>query len=295
MKTIKMNTLKVGLFANIKKKLVLDTAPEFIKILEKKAVAVTISTSLHEKLELKNCTCNIVEPEDLADHSDILISLGGDGTILGAARLIGPREIPILGINLGGLGFLTETGADMFGPAIEKLLNQQYSIGSRMVLEARLGKDGPCYYALNDLVFSRGLSPRMLKLDVTINSAYFNTYMSDGVIVSTPTGSTAYSLSSGGPIVLPSLKAIILNPICPHALTVRPTVIPPESQLHFSPKDADGEVQLIVDGQEMINLRDKPQIFVKQADYSIKLINLHENTFFDRLREKLQWGRLPLK
>ena len=256
---------------------------------------MVVSERLKETLALDVPGLTAVPMEAMVDHCDILFSLGGDGTILGAARLVGNREIPILGINLGGLGFLTEIAADRFGAALDSVLAGRYSLCRRMVLEARREDNGTVHHALNDLVFSRGSSPRMLHLEVSIDGVFFNTYLSDGVIAATPTGSTAYSLSSGGPIVLPTLDAIILNPICPHALTVRPTVIPPGSKLVFTPREADGETQLIVDGQSMVPLKDRPRVSVQKADFHVRLIDLHETTFYDRLREKLQWGRLPLK
>jgi len=288
-------TLRVGIYANIEKPRVLQSLPGFVDILYRKGVAVSITNRVAEVLELEAAKVTTVPLEALPSACDVMLSLGGDGTILGAARLVGAKQVPLLGINLGGLGFLTETSADRFEAAIDKLLQKRYTLEDRMVLEAVVGDERERYFAMNDLVFSRGSSPRMLRLEVTINGAFFNTYMSDGVIVSTPTGSTAYSLSSGGPIVLPNLASIILNPICPHALTVRPTVIPPDSQLVFHPVDSDGETQLIVDGQSIIMLTGKPHVHIRQAAFKVRLIDLHENTFFDRLREKLQWGRLPLK
>ena len=287
--------VRIGIYANIEKSHVLQSLPGFVDILHRKGVDVFVTQRVAEVLNLNSDKAVAVPLEVLPNSCDFMLSLGGDGTILGAARLVGAKQVPLLGINLGGLGFLTETSADRFEAAIDKLLQKRYTLENRMVLEATVEDSQDVFYAMNDLVFSRGGSPRMLRLEVTINGTFFNTYMSDGVIVSTPTGSTAYSLSSGGPIVLPSLESIILNPICPHALTVRPTVIPPDSKLVFHPMDTDGETQLIVDGQTMVSLSQKPHVHIRRSDFNVKLIDLHENTFFDRLREKLQWGRLPLK
>ncbi len=290
--------MKIGIIPNIKKITIKETFYPLMKWLISKNIQPILDIEHREWINLENREkIKFVETKDFARSSDIVIAMGGDGTMLMAARIIGETEKPLMGINLGGLGFLTEISSDDIFPKMEKIVSGNYTIEKRMVLSATIkdGKKTKCFFAMNDVVLDRGESPRVIEVDVTIDGKFFNTYISDGIIVSTPTGSTAYSLSAWGPIVVPSMEAIILNPICPHALTVRPTVIHSSSTivLHLSPQNV--KTYLSIDGQENISIDHQKTVEVKKAHFYINLITFDDYSFFDLLRKKLQWGSLPRK
>ncbi|HHS12653.1 MAG TPA: NAD(+)/NADH kinase, partial [bacterium] len=246
--------MHVGIVANTRKEKVRETLKPFVSRLTEKGVQCVMGASLHAFLECGEEVLS-VDLGKLPLKSDIIISLGGDGTMLSAARLIGAEETPLVGVNLGGLGFLTEITLDDLYEKADRILRKEYQIASRMILDVRLSGSDTVYHVLNDVVLDRGKSPRVIHLDVHINEVFFNTYVADGIIVATPTGSTAYSLAAGGPIIMPDLECIILNPICPHALTVRPTVIPADSRIGLVIRATEEPVQLSVDGQENLSLR----------------------------------------
>ena len=289
--------MNIGIFANIQKPRVEETLRPFLLWLVKQKLGVVMSKQLHQWLQFEGDNVQVVELDAVPQASDLMIAMGGDGTVLKAVRLVGKWEKPLLGINLGGVGFLTEISAEDVYVKMAKVLSGDYSIEKRMVLEARIPDDHQkkYYYALNDIVLDRGGSPRVIRVDVTVNGEYLNTYISDGIIVSTPTGSTAYSLAAWGPIVVPSLEAIILNPICPHALTVRPTVIPASSEVVLKVQPHESAVFLSVDGQEIVQVPPEASVEVKKGGFDIHFVTLKEHTFFDLLRRKLQWGSLPRK
>lgn len=288
--------MKVGIVANIQKPNVEETLRHFLSWLEERKIEFVLDERLHDWMKFSRTDVEVVALSTLPRVSDIVVAMGGDGTILTAARLVGEWERPLLGINLGGVGFLTEASVDDFYPKMEKVIAGEYSIEKRMVLKTRISGDPEKkYFALNDVVLDRGGSPRVIRVDVSIDGQYFNTYVSDGIIVSTPTGSTAYSLAAWGPIVVPSLESIILNPICPHALTVRPTVIPASSKVILQVQFQDSEALLSVDGQENVRVASGTSLEVQKGDFYIHLITFSDHNFFDRLRKKLQWGSLPRK
>ncbi|MBN2414428.1 NAD(+)/NADH kinase [bacterium] len=289
--------MKIGVYANLDKPNVVAALPRLFSLFESNSIESVVSNKLIKLYNPGTASVNAVDPALMPDIADIIVTLGGDGTILSAARLIGDRNVPILGINLGGLGFLTEVSIEELQPALRRLRDNDYLIDKRMVLHADIATEGKIltYYALNDLVLSRGSSLRMLEMSVYIDDEFFNTYESDGLIISTPTGSTAYSLSSGGPIVAPSLHSIILNPICPHAITVRPIVISAESEIKVEIHTSQALMQMTVDGQVQAETAEGSRITMRKARFEIGLISFSEHTFFTRLREKLQWGRLPYK
>lgn len=286
--------MKIGIIANIQKPKVAETLQPFINWLLERNIGPVMSHQLYDWLKFDNPRVKIVDLDGLAKSSDLVIAMGGDGTMLTAARLIGKWEKPLVGINLGGLGFLTEFPVEELYEKMEKIIAGEYSVERRMVLTARVLEEHQqrVYFALNDMVLDRGGSPRVIRVDVTIDGEYFNTYISDGIIVSTPTGSTAYSLAAWGPIVVPSLESIILNPICPHSLTARPTVIPASSRIVLK---AHSDNLLSVDGQKNVQIASEISIEVQKGDFYVHLVSLKEHSFFDLLRKKLQWGSIPRK
>lgn len=218
----------------------------------------------------------------------MVIAFGGDGTILAAARAIGVHKTPILGVKIGSLGFLAEVASEELLTVMEKIERGGFRLEERMVLEATVANRK--FFALNDVVIDKGASPRIIQLSVYVGDEYVSTSTADGLIVATPTGSTAYSLSAGGPIVNPAMKAIIITPICPHILANRPMVISAEETFTVEIKSEDAEVKFTVDGQENLALRSGDRVQIKKADHSVRLIKSSDRSFYDLLRTKLKWG-----
>lgn len=225
--------------------------------------------------------------------ADVLLVLGGDGTMLSAARLVCERGIPILGINLGGLGFITEFQGDEIAEAIERLLSDDCATEDRLMLTAAVFRHGEKiaeYTALNDVVINKGALARIVELETSVNKGYVTTFRSDGLIVSTPTGSTAYSLSAGGPILYPALENIVLTPICPHTLTNRPIVLPDNVEIEIILRSHVEDVFLTMDGQVGYLLRQNDMIIVKKSPFKTRLLMPCRRDFFQVLRTKLRWG-----
>jgi NAD+ kinase len=234
----------------------------------------------------------IVAIDELADRIDALGVFGGDGTLLYAARLVGSKGIPIIGINLGSLGFLTKFKIEEMHTAFEGLLAGKWQTQERMLLEVEVLKAGETaarYRALNDAVINKGALARIIDLEVSINDQPVLLTRADGLIVSTPTGSTAYSLAAGGPILYPTLDAMLIAPICPHTLTNRPVVIPNDEELTIR-LSRGNDVMLTVDGQVGMPLQEQDCLKISRAKSSLRLILPSDNSFFDLLREKLHWG-----
>jgi NAD+ kinase len=226
---------------------------------------------------------------------DCVLSLGGDGTILSSVRAVGQHDIPIFGINVGSLGFLTEVLAQDIQAALEKLKNDDFFIEERMILEARVTNSKKRnYQALNDVVLDNGGLSRLIKLDLYRGKQFVCSYSADGLIISTPTGSTAYNLAAGGPVMHPHLGAIIASPICPHSLTLRPILFDENSELTVKVAINEINARLTVDGQLGCMLDSREKVIVKKAPYRAKLIRLKEYPFFEILRTKLHWGAGPL-
>jgi len=228
--------------------------------------------------------------QELPSHSDLLVVLGGDGTLLSMARAVGELGTPIVGVNLGDLGFLTATTLDEMFPALDALLRGEMVIEERMLLAARVRRHGDVagsWLALNDAVITKAAMSRIINLSVSIGGQHAILYRADGLIVSTPTGSTAYSLSAGGPILYPTLDGIVLTPICSHTLTNRPIVVPGGLEVHVTLL-ASQEVMLTIDGQIGFPLREDDVVEVGRAAAAIRLVRFKD--FFSVLRTKLKWG-----
>jgi len=233
----------------------------------------------------------IAKPE-LPAQVDLLLVLGGDGTLLSMARLVGDLNVPILGVNLGGLGFLTALTADELFPALEALLRGELLVEERMMLTARVTRQGERlseYVALNDVVITKSAMSRIINLDVSIQGQFATAYRADGLIVSTPTGSTAYCLSAGGPIVFPTMDAVVLTPICSHTLTNRPIVLPAGHPIDVT-LQSDQDVMLTLDGQVGFHLKRGDRVEIRQAAARIRLLRFPQKHFFSVLRTKLKWG-----
>jgi NAD+ kinase len=235
------------------------------------------------------------EVDDLKKHIknyNFAISLGGDGTLLFACRLCSPYEIPILGVNVGYLGFIAEISKNEIINEIENFINGNHKTESRMMLHAeviRRAEVVSSYSALNDFVIGKNALSRISILEVKVNSNYICTYRADGLILSTPTGSTAYNLSASGPILHPSIHAMILNPICNHSLRVRPLVISDKEVVSVKVLTKGIEERLVADGQEWFALEEGDEITIKKASFNAKLVSSSHRIFFDILKTKLHW------
>jgi len=228
---------------------------------------------------------------------DLLLTFGGDGTLLRGARLLGQNEIPILGVNLGRVGFLTSATPDVFEEALSAFQRGDYEIERRCTLESRImsedGEERVGPVALNDIVVHKEGVARVVRVMVWIDGAEVGVYSADGVIVSTPTGSTAYSLSAGGPIVMPDVDALVITAICPHTLAVRPLVVPGNAEITLQQAQPwRDEVLLSYDGQVEASLKPHDRVMVKRSPDSVKLVRLETKGYFEGVRQKLQWGDL---
>ncbi|RBQ29721.1 NAD(+)/NADH kinase [Aliarcobacter vitoriensis] len=227
--------------------------------------------------------------DSLCNSVDFLVSVGGDGTLLGVVRRAFKYDLPVLGINLGTLGFLTDLSMEELPKFIDDLLVNDYKINSRMIIEGSI--KGKKFISFNDVVLSRKDLSTMLKVRAKIDNNEFNTYFGDGLIVSTPSGSTAYNLSAGGPIVYPLTEAFIITPIAPHSLTQRPIVVPADFEIEFNVPN-NSEAVIIVDGQEFYDLKENGSLKIKISTKKAKMLHKSSRDFFKVLSEKLRWGEL---
>ena len=256
--------------------------------LEERGISCLLEEVAARKLLLKEG----IPREELPGRVDLVIVLGGDGTLLSIAHLAAQREVPVLGVNLGRLGFLTEVPIDEFYVTLDSFLaRQEEVISPRLLLES--GCRGKSYYCLNDVVINKGAVARMIQIGVWIDEKEIVALKADGLIVSTPTGSTAYSLSAGGPIVQPHVPALVLSPICPHTLSFRPMVVASSSRIRLQLLTAGEEVYLTLDGQRGVTLGKNDVIEVKKAEFALKLVSSPKRNYFDLLKEKLAWATFP--
>lgn len=233
-------------------------------------------------------------PRDrLPEGCDLIVVLGGDGTLLSAARAVGDRQTPLLAVNLGGLGFMMTTGPDELPSALDAVARSAFRLDSRLVLEARLarkGADVDRFFALNDIVVANGPVARLLHLEAYADGKYVCGYRSDGLILSTPTGSTAYSLSAGGPVMAPDVAALTLTPICPHTLSNRSVVLPDDAKVEIRVSAGDEENYLSIDGQVGRHLMAEDVIHAWKASHTVDIIQTNSMHYFDVLRSKMRWG-----
>ncbi len=229
----------------------------------------------------------------LAEKADVLVVLGGDGTILSAARLAAERGIPILGVNMGGLGFLTEVRLDNLYPSLERVFANDFVLDERLMLATHIHRHGETVargIVLNDVVISKGTLARMIDLQVAIGGQFVTNLRGDGLIIGTPTGSTAYSLSAGGPIMNPGVQALMLSPICPHTLTHRPLIVPGNVVIEVTLTSQDEGSMATLDGQVGVTIVQGDKTVIHASDYRTRLIRFPESHYYEVLRGKLKWG-----
>ena len=286
---------RIGIIAKQNKPEAVPIVRSLVEWLRPKKIEVFIEEGMGDLADppLTGAQLNSVEREDIPRHVEMIIVLGGDGTLLSVARLVRDYAVPILGVNLGGLGFLTEITLKELYRVLERVVQGDFTTDERVVLNAsviRRGERMAEFIVLNDAVINKGALARIIDLETTINGEYLTTFKSDGLILSTPTGSTAYNLSAGGPIVYPSLHCIIITPICPHTLTNRPIMIPDDVEIRAMLKTKQQEVILTLDGQQGFTLEFEDVVEVKKAEGRILLIKSPYRHYFEVLREKLKWG-----
>jgi len=277
---------KVGLIINCRRQQAIELAEELTRWLTARNIEVCLVEP--------ECIGRLSIPMEYAEirkgEQDLIIALGGDGTFLRAARFTAPKGVPVLGVNLGHLGFLSEVEKGAVYEGLEKVLAGQYIIDERMMLQTELIRNNEVinrFYGLNDMVIHKGALSRLLQMKIFVGEEFMGFYKADGIILSSPTGSTAYSLSAGGPIVHPELEVMVLTPICPHSLNARPTIIPAGGICSIEVLNATSEVLLTVDGQTGFSLQDNDIISVTRAPFKAAFIRIHPQRFFTVLRNKL--------
>jgi NAD+ kinase len=279
---------RIGVAGNARHAAIRPTLADLLRIAEREGVELLVEDSLAE----------VAPGLGVFDRGgiDLLITLGGDGTLLRGARLVAPAHTPVLGVNLGHLGFLTSVPLSELVPRLDNLFDGEFWLDVRSTLEARVcsgdGRDDVSFIALNDAVLHKGGFARVIRLAVHAGPGgqEVGTYTADGIILATPTGSTAYSLSAGGPIVSPSLDCILATPICPHTLVVRPLVLPMDLEITVTPLSGTTEVILTVDGQDGAGLGHGDRLVVRRGEPTVPLVRFEGQNFFSTLRRKLHWG-----
>ena len=240
------------------------------------------------------CAVEEVETNKLAAEVDLMLVLGGDGTMIATARLIGDQEVPVLGINYGGLGYLAEFRVAELYSALESILAGNYRLDRRVMLAVELRRDEitlTTNRVLNDVVINKSALARIIEIETYFNHQFVNSFRADGLIVSSPTGSTAYNLSAGGPVIFPSMNAVVITPICPFTLSNRPIVVPDDSEIELLLKTDHEEVALTLDGQVGFPLKVGDRVLIRKSRTTFNLIQPSNRNYFDVLRDKLRWGR----
>ncbi len=289
--------MKIAIFGNAMKRITLDEVSHLLEFTALREVEVYLSQELRQEMNLREYPPFPAEEDawraftDEGHMIDFALSIGGDGTFLTTASIIGNKNIPIVGVNCGHLGFLAEVQTQQVDTIMDQLIRGRYTIEQRSLLYVE-GEGGHLSspYALNEIaVMKSGLSS-MIEIDVTVNGEHLHTYEADGLVISTPTGSTAYNLSVGGPLMEPHVKAIILSPIATHRLSVRPLVIPDEWKIGLKVRSRNGNYLISVDGRSQSLLNEVP-LYIQKAPYTTKVVQLEEHSFIQALKDKLQWGK----
>jgi NAD+ kinase len=265
-------------------------AREVTQWLREHGYAVTVDAAAKEFCG----ECALAEREDLAtQRPDFVVVLGGDGTLLSSARNVAEAGIPILGVNLGSLGFLTEIKQGEIAQALSDVDAGRYELSLRSMIHCQVQRKGSCvgaYHALNDIVMNQSAVARITEFEVRVNGTFVSNYMADGLIVSTPTGSTAYSLAAGGPILVPEVPAFVITPVASHALTNRPLVVRDTALIEIRVTVTREKAYLTIDGQQGLPLEEGDVVQCRKSDFNVKLFRLPQRTFFQVLRNKLKWG-----
>ncbi len=288
--------MKFGVIGNLSKETLGEAVLRLLGTGEKRFIEFTVLDEI-AKIVNKQAGKRIIKKKDtapmdkIASECDILIAFGGDGTMLAAARLVARAAVPIIGVNLGKLGFLAELSIDEVESFVDDILNNQHVIEDRMVIKMTAEDQNVQFFGVNDIVLDKGNSSRVIDMETYVNNDYLMTYRADGIIVSTPTGSTGYSLATGGPIVVPKSEVLTISPICPHTLSARSVIVPDSSVIRVNLESKFQNVRVTVDGQQEIMVTPPVNFFIQKADYTIKLVKRKDKSYYDVLRSKLMWGK----
>jgi NAD+ kinase len=271
------------------------TAGELADWLEQKGIRLVGKPRFqNEASDESNGRIQAVEDDRFVSESDLIVVLGGDGTMISTARLIDDADVLVLGINYGSLGYLTDFRIEEMFPALEAIFRGEYDIDRRVMLHAEHWRDDEMLETgrvLNDVVINKAALARIIEIDVSLNGLFVNSFRSDGLIISTPTGSTAYNLSAGGPIIYPSMNAVVITPICPFTLTNRPIVIPDDAIIELKLQKENEGVVLTLDGQIGYAIRELDRVIIRKSRATFNLVQPPNRNYFDVLRNKLKWGR----
>jgi len=291
-----MGIRSIGIISKPRKEELAAVLPELLAWLKQKGIQAFMdreTASSFDAAARSTFEVPVMERSELPQRSDLILVLGGDGTLLAAARNVGSHNVPILAVNLGSLGFLTAVTVGELYDSLELVLNGKHQIDCRKMLQVqviRAGNVAGTYQALNDAVLNKAAIARILDFEAYVDGRFLTLFKADGVIISTPTGSTAYSLAAGGPIISPSVEAFIVTPICPHTLTNRPVVVPDRSRIEIVIKGEAESVFLTVDGQVGLSLHNEDRIVCDLSPSRINLVRPPHKEFFEVLRSKLKWG-----
>ena len=274
----------------------LRTVCELVTWLDKRGIALVGTPEIErDRIQAETgCAVEQVPGEELAANVDLILVLGGDGTMIATARMLGDREVPVLGVNFGGLGYLAEFRIEELYQALESILSGNFRVDKRVMLDAELRRGGELITrnrVLNDVVINKSALARIIEIEVYLNQYFVNSFRADGLIISTPTGSTAYNLSAGGPVIFPSMNAVVITPICPFTLSNRPIVVPDNATIELLLKTDQEEVTLTLDGQVGFSLNVEDRAVIRKSRVTFNLVQPSNRNYFDVLRDKLRWGR----
>jgi len=287
---------RVGIIVKPHQPEALQTVCGVVEWLVQRSILVFGTADLErERIEHQTgCAVEAFAPDQLAANVDLMIVLGGDGTMIATARMLGDCEVPVLGVNYGGLGYLAEFRVEELYTALESILAGNYRVDTRVMLAAELlrgAEEVTRSRVLNDVVINKSALARIIEIDAYLNDQFVNSFRADGLIVSTPTGSTAYNLSAGGPVIYPSMNAIVITPICPFTLSNRPIVVPDDAVIELCLKTEREDVALTLDGQVGFPLQSQDRVRIRKSSATFKLVQPMNRNYFDVLRDKLRWGR----
>ncbi len=287
---------RIGLVVKPHQPAALETLCTLVEWLHQRGIALAGGPEIEqERIEHETgCLVETIEPDKLAAAVDLMLVLGGDGTMIATARLVGDTEVPVIGVNFGGLGYLAEFRIEELFPALESILEGGYNLERRVMLAAELFRGDELITrnrVLNDVVINKTALARIVEIEVFLNEQFVNSFRADGLIVATPTGSTAYNLSAGGPVIYPSMNAIVITPICPFTLSNRPIVVPDTSVIELRLKTEEEEVALTLDGQVGLPLKASDRVLIRKSRTTFNLVQPMNRNYFELLRDKLRWGR----
>lgn len=287
---------RVGVVVKPNQPEALKTTCHLVEWLDARGLKLTGTPELErERIESEtHCTIEVVEPEKLAASVDLIVVLGGDGTMIATSRMMGDYDVPVLGINYGTLGYLAEFRVEEMFAALESILAGDYRIDTRVRLAVELLRDEEILMhsrALNDVVINKSALARIIEIEARMDGHLISGFRADGLIVSTPTGSTAYNLSAGGPVVYPSMNALVITPICPFTLSDRPIVVPDNALIELRLRTPNEEVVLTLDGQVGVPIQPEHRVLIRKSLTTFKIVQPKNRNYFEVLREKLRWGK----